>query len=153
VTTKEKVMRKQEEIAEKCKTFGESLIGSMVVSDLLVYLDFEHAKEFLKEGITAADWNGDGDEDAIGRQYTRENVLKEMADYVCFAFEKMDGQRGISSARAIAHYQCWLFLLGEEDEHAARLIELAEYVDGYGQGFMHEVCDAYGFVKPEWTGE
>src|SRR5271155_995226 len=99
----------QDELVQKFKSYEkgyEDFFGA-IRGDILPYMDYPHAKEFLKDDVTQEQW------DKERHQLTRENVLKEMLDYMPFAWEKANSQRGLSANRSINHFEAWLFLLGE----------------------------------------
>jgi hypothetical protein len=73
-------------------------------SDLLPYMDYEDAKPFLKEGVTA--------EQLIEARDSLGNPLKEALDYLPFAWEKANDCRGLSAGRSVDHLKAWLWLAG-----------------------------------------
>jgi hypothetical protein len=77
--------------------------------DYVEFLPYEYAKKYLKDEVTKEEWEKDR------REYTLENVLLAMKDYLPFAFEKAKGERGISANRSMDHYKNWFWLLGEDD--------------------------------------
>ena len=107
-------MKTQTEIVAEIKRLGEDgctedFFGSQR-SDLLVFLEFEHAKEFLKEGVTRHEW----DEDAA-KDLTEDQVIAEIVDYLPFAWGKANDCRGLSAERSLTHFRAWFWLLGEDD--------------------------------------
>jgi hypothetical protein len=79
-----------------------------ITADYLIYLSYEGAKEVipdLKEDVF----------NKVKKEYTAENVIKEIIDYLPFAFEKAYGQRGISANRSMEHFKAWTWLLGAGD--------------------------------------
>ena len=87
-------MRNQAEIVEKIREYqNKGDFFGVKVGDAIAHLDFTHAKEFLKPEVTEAEWNNDF------MPLTREAVLKQMEDYMPFAWEKANGMRGISANR------------------------------------------------------
>jgi hypothetical protein len=73
-------------------------------SDLLPYMDYEDAKPFLKDGVTA--------EELIEIRNNLGSPLKEALDYLPFAWEKANNCRGLSAGRSIDHLKAWLWLAG-----------------------------------------
>jgi len=45
---------------------------------------------------------------------TRENIIAQMQDYIDFAFEKAENQRGISAERSIWKFKQWLWVLEDD---------------------------------------
>ena len=62
-------------------------------NDYIDFLDFEHAKIFLKDGTKKEDWEGGENP----RPFT--DPIKDMKEYMDFAWEKANGCRGISANR------------------------------------------------------
>lgn len=80
------------------------------ISDLIHALPFESAKEFLKEEYqndkkTMEEWT---------YLKTEEEVLKEIAEYVSFAQEKIDDRHGLSADRSCQHFIAWFWLIDEQ---------------------------------------
>jgi hypothetical protein len=125
----------QEEIAAHAEFVSKSDMFGFELSELLDWLDFEHAKPFLKETATREGWLEGG------RPYepTHDCVLKALRDYMPFAWEKANNNRGISAWRSLAHMQAWLWLLGET-EAAARLRDYSHY----GKPQLRAICERYG---------
>lgn len=117
-------MRTQEEIVEKINGLRKNPVADIfgvMISDLLIYLDYDHAKDFLKKSVTRKTWNKDSS------PKTKENVLKEMAEYMEFAVGKAEDERGLSANRSINHYQAWVWLI---DLNFSEWLE-KEYEDNY----------------------
>lgn len=72
--------------------------------DLLPYMDYEDAKPFLKEGVTAQELTDA--RDSLG------GPIKETIDYLPFAWEKANDCRGLSAGRSVDHLKAWLWLAG-----------------------------------------
>lgn len=140
-------LRTQEELANytrKLFTENEGLESLCGANDLLQYLDYEYAKEFLTEDenqesntvdlpigqlidcnkptplMTKSTW------EEIKTDYTIENIIKEITDYLPFAFTKAEDGRGISANRSICHFKNWLFALGDDE-----LYNFADDEDNY----------------------
>ena len=122
--TQQEILNRIEEV-EKDDFFGHQR------GDLVDYLDYEHAKKFLKEGTTAEEWN----------EYQKEVMppREKMIDYLAFAWEKAYGERGLSAARSMDHYTSWLWLDGDEELHKT----LALYTD-YGKPQLEDICRYLG---------
>ena len=111
------------------------------------YLDYEHIRPFL-----AAEWvqkYESGEEKYTGKpDFTRDDILKKMEDYLAFAWEKANNCRGISANRSIQHYIAWTWLAGDQ-EFSAKVEELFEkaYMH-YGKGILATIAEKYGW---DWT--
>ena len=67
---------------------------------------------------------------------TRENVIREMAKYIDFAFEKAEGERGLSAARSMDHYYAWIWLIDEQE----RFGDVRRY-SSYGLPHLRKIKD------------
>lgn len=102
-------LRTFEEIAEQCKKIAKDDMLGWNIPDYVSYLPYKYAKEYLKDDVTEESWKEDL------KEYTLDNVIAVMKDYLSFAFGKAEGERGISSNRNIDHYKNWFWLLGEDE--------------------------------------
>lgn len=94
--------------------------------ELVSGLDYEHAKPYLKDDVTADTW--DGPEDPV------EIILS----YLKFAWKKANDCRGLSSGRSLDHLAASMWLLGIE----------YDYEDDYcmyGKPQLVEVSERFGF--------
>jgi hypothetical protein len=125
--------RTQQEIIDRIRHTKESDIFGVIKSDLSAFLTFENVKQFLKEGVTAEQWKSQFSSDPI----------QEIKDYMEFAWEKANDQRGLSSARAIMHMESWLWLAGEDE-----FLKFAQDEDNnyapYGKPILAAICKKYG---------
>ena len=128
-----KPCRTMSEIAKRLLESRKKLFEGEVY---LKFLDYEHAKPVLKEGIKPEDW----DEPL---PLTREAVLAEMRSYMIFAREKVQDHRGISACRSVEKMRAWIFVLGDDD--------CTEDVDHaqYGAPILKAICERYDFPMPD----
>jgi len=124
-------MRTQEEIVTR---FHERRKGDLLgfeIHEYLPYLDYEHAKPFLKKGVESKDW---GQEKAA--------PVEKIKDYMSFAWEKANGCRGISAGRSLQHMVAWLWLDGQ-DKFLKEWHDLEDY-EYYGKPQLVAICQLYG---------
>lgn len=119
--------RTQEEIVERInqlKENGNDPLG-FERSDLINYLPFRLAKEWLSDDVTEEEWN------------SREGKTPkhQMKDYMEFAWEKANDERGLSAYRSMAHYTSWLWLDGDD----YLCTTLRDYTD-YGRPQLVDIC-------------
>lgn len=94
---------------------------------LATYLPLEECREFLKEGVE--DWDH--------KANTTDVIYNDLAEYMSFAWEKANAERGLSAIRSIEKVKAWLFLLERDDI----LIALEEHdTEPYGKGMLRFVC-------------
>lgn len=122
-------MRTQDEIAGYAAGV-EDFFGFK--KEALVYcLDFEHAKPFLKDEVTEAEWEP---------TLTDEDVLKDMRDYMIFAIGKCEDHRGLSAGRSVNKLNAWTWVLGFEP--------IEEPYAQYGAPILKALCERHGFEWP-----
>jgi hypothetical protein len=108
------------------------------INELIFRLSFETAKPFLKDGAKRKNWEPEGKD--------RESLLKTMLEYMPFAWEKANGCRGLSAGRSLAHYQAWVWLMGDD------LGDLTEY-ECYGKDNLIKICEHYGWDHKQWDDD
>lgn len=133
-------MRTEDEIVERIRELRESDVFGFTISELVAYLPFERAREFLEKGATGEDWPNFPTD--------RDSVVKQMRDYMAFAWEKANNRRGISAWRSLAHMQAWLWMIGEESAAEA----LSDY-DHYGKPQLRAICDHFGWDWRDWDDD
>jgi hypothetical protein len=130
-------MKTPEEILGRIKQQIEEDDLFMTWSDLLKYLPYSMAKEFLKPEVKENDWKQE--------TLTKENVIASMSSYMVFALGKAEDHRGISACRSIDHFKGWLWLLGDDE-----LIKFADHnYPMYGAPILKKICDKYGLKFSE----
>lgn len=129
--------RSQDEIVAEIERIKEGDFFGFKTSDLIGYLDYEHAKEYLKPEVTAEEWARSPSD--------RESILKEMEEYMEFAWDKANKERGISAGRSLAHFTVWVWMIGDQD----RFGDLERY-QYYGKDHLRKLCDAYGWDADKW---
>lgn len=131
------MMRTQEEIVARINAIKDNDYFGFETGDLIDFLDFQHAKPFLRPESGKRDWTP--------QPNTRENILKIMQDYMDFAWEKANNRRGISASRSMSHYSAWIWLLGDEGKFG----NLKEY-EHYGKDNLVAICKEYGWDHAQW---
>jgi hypothetical protein len=121
-------MRTQAEIVARMTEKNEDDIFGFSKDVLLDSLDYEHAKPFLKEGVTAEQWNVKRECGGYGRTLQFPLVVEEdlkaaAIDYLKFAWGKAEDHRGLSAGRSVEKMTAFCWLLG----HDTKAIEDAEY--------------------------
>ncbi len=130
-------VRTIEEIVERLKSLqsgDEDDFFGVVVCDLLNFLPFARAKEWLKPEATEQDWQV--------KTLDRKTVIHEIETYMPFAWDKANDCRGLSASRSIDHMRTWLWLLRDDD-----LAEKIKQYSMYGKPQLRAICRAYNL---EW---
>ena len=134
-------MRTAEEIVNRIKGIEPEAFFGFQADDLMRFLPFEDAKQFLNaEGVKEFE-NGKWNQEPL----TREGVIKIMGEYMDFALSKASDHRGLSAGRSIEHYKAWVWLLGDEDYKA---IDWENYTN-YGVPVLRRICEKYKIYFPE----
>lgn len=105
---------------------------------LLPYLSAEQAREFLQEGADLSEWQQ--------APLLFESIVKQMCEYMTFAWGKVQDHRGISASRSVEKMCAWLWLLGDEETRAFAKDE--HNYPQYGAPVLKKICDKYGFPVP-----
>lgn len=85
-------------------------------SDLIDFLPYEDAKQYLKPEVTKEQWEA----------RTVTPPLEQAKDYLTFAWDKANNCRGLSAGRSLNHLRAWLWLAGHD-----------EIVDGHFNDYTH----------------
>jgi len=130
-------MKTQEQIIEKIKNAPDSFVGHFTQDALMDYVTGENAaKHNCTAGlISAEEWQNE-----VTKPVERDSIVQRMREYMVFAWEKWEDDRGLSVARAHVKFLAWVWLLGDEDE-----VEEHEIPSEY----FCNVCDFYGFPISE----
>lgn len=92
-------MRTQEQIKERIEAVKDQDFFGAEHGDLIDFLDFDHAKAFLKEGVTSEEWKP--------KPLTEESIKHEAKEYLPFAWEKANNCRGLSANRSVDHLRAY----------------------------------------------
>jgi hypothetical protein len=131
MTTTLEVRRTQDEIVARIhgvRASRDDFFGAEQ-TDLVEQLDFDHAKEFLNEGTTQADWDENRDETA---------APKRAVEYISFAIGKIEDHRGLSAMRAVSHFRAWAWLLLDDEKFQE--FEAVDY-ENYGAPKVKKFCE------------
>jgi len=137
----EKQTRTIEEIVNYYKTIKADDFLGFQAEVLLSYLPAKTLRQFCKKGARLSDWKS--------YPLTKKQILKEMKEYMEFAWDKVENHRGISANRSIVKMRAWLWLLKNQE-----LVDFANNPDNYpnyGAPILKKICEKYGFLVPENT--
>lgn len=131
--------RTQEEIVSRIEERKAGDFFGFEINEYLGFLEYEYVKPYIKEGTTEVDWkSGTFPSDPV----------EQIKNYMPFAWEKANNQRGISANRSVMHMIAWLWLAGED--------ELAEWASDdenyyhYGKPILMKICDHYKLDWEQW---
>jgi hypothetical protein len=134
-------MRTQNEILERITELKSEDYFGFQRSDLTDFLKYENAKSFLKEDVTKQEW------DKNKKILSKEVVLKEIREYMPFAWNKANNNRGLSADRSINHMLAWTWLMNDGFYDKLKKSYLNNY-KYYGKPQLVLICEHYGL---DWT--
>ncbi len=136
------ITRTQDEILNQYHARKDGDVLGFEVQEYLFHLDYDHVKEFLKEGVTEKEW---------GLQpCTRDAVLAKMKDYMEFAWDKANNRRGISANRSVMHYIAWIWLAGDDEFFKEINSDFENDYHFYGKPILEKICKKYGWDYSQW---
>ena len=127
--------RTDDEIISRINVVADRDFFGFEVSDLVVRLEYEKAKQFIPTDVIQKDW------EVVSREPA--DVISMMRNYMSFAWEKANDGRGLSAGRSLSHYSAWIWLAGDD------LGDLLEY-EFYGKDKLVLICNHYGWDSSEW---
>ena len=127
--------RTDDEIISRINVVADRDFFGFEVSDLVVRLEYEKAKQFIPADVIQKDW------EVVSREPA--DVISMMRNYMSFAWEKANDCRGLSARRSLSHYSAWIWLAGDD------LGDLLEY-EFYGKDKLVLICNHYGWDSSEW---
>jgi len=137
-------MPSQEEIVKRFDERKDKDLFGDEVYEYLPYLEFGLAKQFLKEGVTQAEWDKDRP------SLSRERLLKQMEEYMSFGWEKANNCRGLSANRTMCHYIAWIWLAGDREFAEKMEQEYRHNYEFYGKNILVMICEFYGWDHKKW---
>jgi hypothetical protein len=135
-------MRTETEILTHLEKLQKHDLFGFGTSVLITYLPFEKVKRFLNADVTAESWT----KDSFPLPLTREAVMKEFANYMAFAWSKVQDHRGLSAQRSIQKLSAWAWLLG--NDACVEKVTETDYAQ-YGAPKLKVICDAFGLPVPD----
>ena len=127
--------RTDDEIISRINVVADRDFFGFEVSDLVVRLEYEKAKQFITADVIQKDW------EVVSREPA--DVISMMHNYMPFAWEKANDGRGLSAGRSLSHYSAWIWLAGDD------LGDLLEY-EFYGKDKLVLICNHYGWDSSKW---
>lgn len=111
--------------------------------DLICYMTFNNAKQFLKEDFVKKVDNGK----EKWKKYS--NPKKEILDYLDFAYMKAEDERGLSACRSLLHLKTWIWL--EDKEFYDKIIDEIENYYDYGLPVLKKISKHYGHIQKPYV--
>lgn len=133
-----------EAIAERIRAKQPEDTWGDEIGQYLPYLRYDLARPYLKEGTTQEEW------ETSRPPHTREALIERMRDYMPFAFDKANNERGISANCSVMHYIAWTWLAGDT-EFSQRIEDMyANEYCYYGKLILRAICEHYGWDWKQW---
>ena len=130
-------MRTQEEIMSRFEK-ADDLFGTQK-GDLIDYMTFENAKPHLQEEYLAKVESGEEKWDI------KTDPKKEILEYLDFAYDKAEGERGLSAGRSMLHFRTWIWL--EDEKFYNEVINLIDNYTNYGIPALNKISKHYGYAR------
>jgi len=102
-------MRTQEEITQRIQKVASTDHLGFERASLLEYLDFEHARDYLREGVTKKQWDDVRPYNNVVSIYTR--IKSRLPE----AWERANQGKRLASTSSMSFFRSWLWLMGEEE--------------------------------------
>ena len=126
--------RTQQEILNRIEYVKSRDVLGFEGSDLIEFLDFENAKEYLKEEYVKK-------VEAGSEKWEQPNPVSLIKEYLPFAWDKANNCRGLSAERSLCRFAAWLWMDGVEEEEIKPLVEDYSY---YGKPELVKISEKYG---------
>ena len=131
-------MKSVEEIKNKMETGFENDFFGHGVEDLKYALPFEEVKQYLATEVSETEW------EEKHRLSTDEKVKEEMLNYLPFAWEKANNERGLSADRSIRHFIAWAWLIDDELCEKLENMYKTNYAE-YGKPILAYLNEVLGY--------
>ncbi len=151
-------LKNAKELVERYGTLNdENDWFGVMRQDLLAYVPWDQAKDLIPENrqlgrtFPRIEYRADLTEktwESNRTPLTEAAILKELTDYVGFACEKIQDHRQLSCLRSMAHFEIWMWMLGD----AKRWAEIESIgMDDLGKARLARICEMYGIRSPFGT--
>ena len=130
------MIRTSEEIEQRIKDSSDFMSIQQV--DLIAALDGDTAKKYFSEEYLKKVEAG---EDKWEPQDPKQMIL----EYLPFAYDKAENQRGLSAGRSMLHFKSWIWL--EDDEFYKSIIDDIDNYTNYGIPTLDKIAEHYGFDR------
>ena len=135
-------MRTQEELVAYIEKNNQFM--NWAAEALVPFLDFRHAKPFLKPEANEEGWKERTDEYPFTEEGFTETLITYMNEY---GFDKALNHRGISASRTIDKVKAWAYALGN-DELVTFLNDYDNYPQ-YGAPMLAKVAETFSIPQPD----
>lgn len=131
-------MRTQEEIIARFNV-SDDMMGTQKW-DLIELMTYENAKQFLKKEFIESVEKGENKWEQ--KTETKTTIL----GYLSFAYDKAEGERGLSAARSMMHFKTWIWF-DDEKFYNEIISDIENYTD-YGIEVLNKIAAHYGYSRP-----
>ena len=135
---------KKEEIKKRYNDREKRDFFGFEVKEYLQYTDWDFMKDKVKDGLEEKD---------LGKffmEIDKNSILKQIEDYMSFAWDKANGYRGISSSRSICHFIGWIWLSGAKDFALEIELDFENNYEYYGKDILVKICKYYKIDHSKW---
>ncbi len=131
------MIRNQEEIKVRFQKVSD-LFGTQK-NDLINYMTFDNAKTFLKEEYVKEVEAG------TVKWVISTDPKKEILDYLDFAYNKAENERGLSAGRSMLHFKTWIWL--DDNSFYGEIVDDIDNYTNYGIPTLNKIAKHYGFTR------
>lgn len=134
-----KKKRTQKEILKRFKEVDD--LFSTQKQDLVHFMTFATAKPFLRpENVKEIE------KDVPNKWKINTNPKKTILNYLSFAYDKAENQRGLSTARSMLHFKTWIWM--DDPEFYEEIEHSIEHYTNYGNPVLDKIAKHYTY-KPK----
>lgn len=130
-------MRTQAEIVARITSLKDEDFFGFETSDLIDYLDYEHAKQYLKPEVTEEQWN----------KREQKPPVEAIKGYMNFAWGKANDKRGLSAGRSVSHFRAWLWLACNDE--LLNFVNEDDNYAPYGKPILAKISEFYGLPNED----
>lgn len=123
--------RTQAEIVARIEFIKADDFFGFETSDLIDFLDYEHAKPYIKPEVTKEQWE----------KRDHKTPEEHIKSYMNFAWDKANNKRGLSAGRSVSHYRSWTWLACNDE--LLNFINSDNNYAPYGKPILAKICEYY----------
>lgn len=130
-------MRSQTEIVDRFNK-ADDFMGTQK-SDLVEFMNFKNAKPYLNEEYVKQVESGKE------KWEVKTDAKKEILEYLDFAYQKAEDERGLSAGRSMLHFKTWIWL--DDEKFYNEIIDMIDDYDDYGIPTLDKISKHYSFNR------
>lgn len=145
ITAETYTPRSNEEIlAEFDRRSKDVLLFDFGMEELIFRLPIELARPHFNDDVNEEEFRSEQ------KSMLYHDIIAEMRDYMVFAWDKANDERGLSAMRSVQRFTAWLWLLGDKETFAFANDD--DNYASYGRPILAKICEVYGFPNENKRG-